>query len=178
MEFWDVDSGKRLATLSGHTKAIRFVAFSPDGLRLVSASDDGMAKLWDVATGTIVGPLIGHDGAVFAASFSPDGKRVVTASWDGTARLWDAATCSSLAVFADHRGKVWDAEFSRDGNQIVTAGEDGVAYIYSTKLDFYVKRACELLRGHREEFQEVADVCKTVGVMPLPPEPVSGVAKQ
>jgi WD40 repeat protein len=108
---------------------------------------------------------------VLSASFSPDGSRFVTASDDGTARLWDAKTGLLLMTFADHQGGVNAAAFSPNGEQVVTAGDDSVAYIYSTKLDFYTKHACELLRGHRDEFQEVADVCKRVGVLPLAPLP-------
>ena len=67
-------------------------AFSPDGKRIVTASEDKTARLWDAATGKQIGePLRGHEGAVMSAAFSPDGKRIVTASADNTARLWDAA---------------------------------------------------------------------------------------
>jgi WD40 repeat protein len=106
---------------------------------------------------------------VHAASFSPDGTRVVTASDDGTARLWDSKSGASLATFSDHLGNVYAATFSPNGDRIVTAGEDGRAFIYSTKLDYYVTHACELLSGHPAEFQDVADVCKLVGVLPLNP---------
>ena len=74
-------------------------------------------------------------------------------------------------TFSDHQGTVYSAAASPIDKHIVTAGEDGLAYVYSTKLDFYIKRACELLRGHRAEFQDVAEVCKHVGVLPLPPLP-------
>ena len=83
-------------------------------------------------------------------------------------------------TFADHQGAVTAGEFSPNGEQVVTAGADGVVHIYSTKLDFYVKRACELLRGHRDEFQGVAEVCLKVGVLsqpPLPSEPTAGDLK-
>ena len=68
-------------------------AFSPDGKRIVTASEDKTARLWDAETGKPIGePLKGHEGAVSSAAFSPDGKRIVTASADKTARLWDAET--------------------------------------------------------------------------------------
>ena len=68
------------------------------------------------------------------------------------------------------------AALSPNGEQIVTAGADGVAYIYSTKLDFYVEHACELLLRPPERISEVADVCKKVGVLPLPLLPAAPTA--
>ena len=160
-----------------HEKPVQTVAFSPDGSRVVTASDDGTARLWDAKTGASLLTLMGHTNWVRAASFSPDGSRVVTASDDGTVRLWDAKTGLLLMTFADHQGAVTAGEFSPNGEQVVTAGADGVVYIYSTKLDFYVKRACELLRGHRDEFQGVAEVCLKVGVLPQPPLPPGPVSE-
>ena len=68
-------------------------AFSPDGKRIVTASEDKTARIWDAATGRPIGePLEGHEKEVTSAAFSPDGKRIVTASEDKTARVWDAET--------------------------------------------------------------------------------------
>ena len=65
-------------------------AFSPDGKRIVTASEDKTARLWDAATGKPIGePLKGHEDSVKSAAFSPDGTRIVTASADKTARLWE-----------------------------------------------------------------------------------------
>jgi hypothetical protein len=68
---------------------VRSAAFSPDGKRIVTASEDATARVWDATIGKAIGELRGHEGRVMSAAFSPDGTRVVTASEDGTARIWD-----------------------------------------------------------------------------------------
>ena len=41
--------GGELHTLTGHTKVVKSVAFSPDGQRIVSSSGDGTVKTWDAS---------------------------------------------------------------------------------------------------------------------------------
>jgi WD40 repeat protein len=43
----------------GHAGVVRSVAFSPDGNRVVSASEDNMVKIWDTETGAEVISLVG-----------------------------------------------------------------------------------------------------------------------
>jgi WD40 repeat protein len=64
------------------------VAYSPDGKRIVTGSDDKTAKVWDADTGRELHTLTGHTGSVLRVAYSPDGKRIVTGSWDKTAKVW------------------------------------------------------------------------------------------
>ncbi|MGQ0628392.1 MAG: protein kinase domain-containing protein, partial [Phycisphaerales bacterium] len=84
-----------LAELKGHTQWVNSAAFSPDGRRIVTASNDNTARVWDAATGVSGAELKGHPESVTSAAFSPDGSRIVTTSHDNTARVWDAATRES-----------------------------------------------------------------------------------
>ena len=53
------------------------VAFSPDGKRIVSGSEDQTVRVWDAETGEVVlGPLQSHSSPVYSVAFSPDGKRI------------------------------------------------------------------------------------------------------
>ena len=150
---WDAASGVQLAVLSGHGEGlpsddesgnVRSAAFSPDGRRIVTASNDKSARVWDAATGRQLAVLSGHDQAVRTAAFSPDGRRIVTASADQTARIWDAATAKPLDVLSGHADMVWSAAFSPDGRRIVTASHDQTARVW----DADTAKQLAVLSGH------------------------------
>jgi len=79
---------------------------SPDGQRIVTASDDHTARIWDSADGRLLTTLRGHTDVIYEASFSPDGQHIVTASLDRSARLWNAADGHLLAILVGHTGPV------------------------------------------------------------------------
>ncbi|RKG73817.1 hypothetical protein D7W82_38610, partial [Corallococcus sp. CA049B] len=69
------------------SKPLNSAAFSPDGERVVTASEDGTARVWRAGGTGMPVVLRGYEEPLNSAAFSPDGERVVTASWDGTARV-------------------------------------------------------------------------------------------
>jgi WD40 repeat protein/serine/threonine protein kinase len=119
-----------VATLSGHTAAVRSVAFRPDGKVVVSGSADRTVRVWDVAGGTELHRLTGHRYGVTCVAFSPDGKHLASGSEDKQVKVWDAETGKEIHTFAGPRRWVTGVAFSPDGKQLVSAGLDGTVRVW------------------------------------------------
>jgi WD40 repeat protein len=140
-----LDSNFLEVTLQGPSgEAFNAASFSPDGQHIITASDDGTARVWQTDNNAKPQVLVGHTGPVTSAEFSQDGQFIVTASQDGTARLWHAQDAEMLRVF-QHEGPVRSAGFSPDGQSIVTVSRDGSAWVWRT--DDAARPFDELSRG-------------------------------
>ena len=129
---WDALTGRAACPPLKHAGAIRHSAFSSDGLRIVTASDDGSARVWDARTGEpVAGPFRHDTGRVLCPAFSPDGRHVVSGGDDGTARVWDLGR-GGAPRFPPlrHDHAVAHAEFSPDGQLLVTATNPGTVRLW------------------------------------------------
>ncbi len=176
---WDVGTGVVLrghraprAVLHGtlgQLSSINSAEASPNGRMVVTAANDGTARLWDIRSGReIVHPQdcgfsasfeyscltigvvastveAGTAGFLEAAAFSPDGQAVATAGPAGSAFVFDATNGRNLVSLRGHTQRVFDVAFSPDGSRLVTAGEDDTARVWDRNSG----RELAVLRGHR-----------------------------
>jgi len=155
---WDIESGKKLQTFEGHTRTVRQAIFSPDGKKIVTASQDNTAKIWDAESGKELQTLEGHTSFVNYVAFSPDGKRIATASTDNTVRIWDVESGEELKRFDRLPGRMrWNYDtgeevkderlsnprsvaFSPDGKRLLAGSVARVAVIWDVESGEELRR--------------------------------------
>ena len=59
VHLWDVDAGQLRLSFDGHDLDVNSIAFHPDGVHLVSASEDDTARIWSLSGGACT-VLEGH----------------------------------------------------------------------------------------------------------------------
>jgi WD40 repeat protein len=123
---WDTG----MTILYGHTKGVNSVAFSSDGLRIVSGSSDNTVRIWDAISGTMQNTLEGHTCPVHSVAFSSDGLRIVSGSGDNTVRIWDAISGTIQNTLEGHASSVTSVAFSSDGLRIVSSSGDNTVRIW------------------------------------------------
>jgi WD40 repeat protein len=116
-----------------HKAVMSFVAFSPDGTRILTVSKDKTARVWDAKTGKAVTPPLEHPFPLDCGDFSPDGRRVIAAAGTGvptSAQVWDAF--SGVPIFSlNHPRDIWSARFSPEGRHILTASGDKTVQLWA-----------------------------------------------
>jgi WD40 repeat protein len=116
-------TAEELMALSGHAGGLTGVAWSPDGIRLATAGQDGAVKVWLTATGEATVSINAHDGEVESVAWSPDGVRLATTGADGTVKVWLADTGGEVFTF---RGVTtpYHLAWSPDGVRLAVRGDN------------------------------------------------------
>jgi len=111
-------------SLKGHKSGVIRLAFTPDGTRILSAGDDGEARLWSVDSGETLHVFNGHKGSVTSLAVSGDGTQALTGGADRTVRWLDLTNGTEIAEFRGHGSLVHAVAFIPGGHEAISAAED------------------------------------------------------
>ncbi len=149
LHVWSLETGQTVGgQTTGHTAEVCAVCFSPKGERIVTASDDGTARIWDAVKGRELHRLDHGGKFVRAAAVSPDGTLVATSGLDDKVALWQMETGKQIHALQGH-GFVggWRAlQFSPDGSVLSSWGDDNNLRVWDVATG-QLKRAFALKRS-------------------------------
>ena len=141
-------------TLTGHTSSVRAVAWSPDALRLATASIDGQVRLWDPLSAAGA-TKSSHSGHTRATAWSPDGTCIVTAGQDGEVRLWQPDTGQIIATLTESIGQAGPVHavcWSRANGRLAIARTSPEVLVWNSEAG----RIEATLNGHTDWVRAVA----------------------
>lgn len=135
---------RQVGVLQADSVTAETAAFSPDGSRIVTGGDNGIARVWDAASGRQIAHLAAGHHTLQTARFSPDGRRLALGFTDGTLVLTNATLGGAQGVLRVPRVAVQSVAFSRDGARLAAALGDGTIRVLGADGHGPV----QILRGH------------------------------
>ncbi|OAD70602.1 hypothetical protein PHYBLDRAFT_126422 [Phycomyces blakesleeanus NRRL 1555(-)] len=146
VKIWDVYHDRRLLrTMSGHTKAVRDIAFSNDGRKFLSSSYDRYVKLWDTETGQCIRSF--STGKVpYCVTFNPeeDKQHIFLAGCsDKKIVQFDINTGEITQEYDQHLGAVNSITFVDENRRFITTSDDKTMRAWEFDIPVVIKYIAE-----------------------------------
>ncbi|KAL7322579.1 hypothetical protein PS15p_211563 [Mucor circinelloides] len=122
---WNLETGKKVHVLKGHTMKVYCVAIDPKRRHCISGSLDASVRIWGIDDGECKFVLQGH--AILVGLLGLVDDCLVSAAADATLRIWDPSNGDRLHILAGtngHQGPI--TSFQHDKYKIISGSEGGV----------------------------------------------------
>lgn len=116
----------------GSPAAISALAVARDGKRVVTAGNDGAARVWEVESGRRLAVFEGGRRAPRSIAISPDGGWVAAGEDDGTVSTWDVATGRRTRTLNGRGSMIASADISNEG-ALLTGDDDGRVTLWGAR---------------------------------------------
>jgi WD40 repeat protein len=126
---FDVNTGKLLYEMTGHTQEVWGAVFTAEGKQVLTGSWDHTIRVWDTATGKQIRVFKGVQDSVRCLALSPDGKLLAAGHFavvdgPGIVRLWDVEKGVEVRSMKGHELEITSISFSADGKSLLTSSFD------------------------------------------------------
>jgi len=149
IQIWNIASEQLVTSFESETDRLTGLAFSPDGVALAAASQDGRIVFWlDAGDGIyqLDTPLeFPRSGGFASLAFSPDGKLLAAGNNVGEIILLDMDTLSRFGdAFIGGVVAVTSLAFSPDSLSLASGSQAGTVTLWDLDVAQWAARACEL----------------------------------
>ncbi|GAC1363244.1 MAG: hypothetical protein NVSMB44_20020 [Ktedonobacteraceae bacterium] len=145
--------GTIIASYRGHLGAVRSLAWSPDSVQIVSASNEKSVHVWQAMTGNRLQLYQDYAEAVRMVAWSSDGSRIASVGIDSLVRVWDFASGHLIIVYRGHMGSTINTlAWSPRQHLLASAASDATVHVW----DATTGQTISIYRGHASNVNSLA----------------------
>lgn len=140
---YNTDTGRLEFSLSGHSSAIRAVAFSPAGNFLAAGGDSKVIALYDTTSGEHVANLPGHEGWIFSLNWNESGEYLLSTCYDGKCKIWKLESRLCVATQSESNAPLMDGAWYKKtwGANVVGGFNQGIVTVGAEKAVRWYREA-------------------------------------
>ena len=138
--FYHPATGAKLRAFAAAPEDVAQLAYSPDGLRLATASWDRTVKVWN-STLSPQRTLSALTDRVQCVAISPDGKVLASGGHDRMVRLWDLASFQDRSALKGHAEVINTLAFDRSGATLASGSSDRTVKMWNLALELKAERS-------------------------------------
>ena len=129
IKIWDVQSGKLIKTLEGHTHHVTSIDWNASGRQLASSAADGIVKIWDLRTAKSTRTISGLKSEVTRLCYMGRDDRVGITSGDGYFRVYRTDNGRRETNAKLPGGYLYSLAANREGTEFLVGGASGKALL-------------------------------------------------
>lgn len=119
--------------LPQHNPFVRSIAWSHDGNKLATASEDGTVRIFNTNTLTQIGQDILRNVPADLVAWSHDDDRLAIGWGDGIISIWNTHTQTQIDHILEYEEEITSIAWSPDDSKLATTtGDDGILNIWDT----------------------------------------------
>ncbi|MBL8900670.1 MAG: protein kinase [Planctomycetes bacterium] len=123
VRIYELETGRLEHVLRGHGADVFSFAWSADGTRIATGSNDRTVRVFDLATGAALQVLRGLPAVPSSISFDAAGERVVIGHTGRPTWLCDLARGERLLSLPSGDGTTWSTAFSANGAMLIALSD-------------------------------------------------------
>ncbi|EER34096.1 hypothetical protein CTRG_02914 [Candida tropicalis MYA-3404] len=137
---YNLADGELITTLTGHTKGVSEIVYSPINSNiLASCSDDLTVRLWNTKTNKCIKIFKKHTYHITTLKFVQKGNILISGSSDETITIWDITSNKILTTLAAHSDPVSSITLTPDDTIIISASYDGLMRLFDLETSQCLK---------------------------------------
>ncbi|XP_026333616.1 periodic tryptophan protein 2 homolog isoform X1 [Hyposmocoma kahamanoa] len=143
---WEWQSEQYVMKQQGHSLDMTCLAYSPDGLFIVTGGYDGKVKVWNTTSGFCIVTFNEHKSTVTNVTFSANKKFFVSSSLDGTVRCYDLTRYRNFRTLTSPSLVQFSCVALDSSSELCAAGGQDVFEIFLWSVKF--GKLLDVLGGH------------------------------